>query len=588
MSNFSNGSGRGRLATDRYDFENHVTGVNRNHSDDQISISDPITGLTGNNVHEVLVSIGASLLNSDLFVSVGEGADVYESGVFDDSVPDLDVELNDVLYNVNNLKNARITNGGIIFIRSGTYKIGETVDIPAGITLVGEGFGTKLINTTALNAGQAPMFRIKSDIDRYEDKAVISSDPTYDPFSNSKTTKILNCVISDNYVKPAYLGDTTYRAANNTSYPLVYVEHGSSLFCNNVSFFGRSSSGTPSLTTLSAIETDPMSGSSYPTNLTVNNCEFDGFNRLIKYVPEKGTLDNFKFTENRARAFGPVGGSATLIASNVLFLNACNTIISNNYFTALLNPIAYVYIDDFTGDTATVQNRSKIAITNNVFASDKASNSDVTPVVLEFKASLSGTKDDFTIPFLMGNIFDETNGTSITVGTGAAQFTVTSAEVSVISPEFNVTSPEVNVTSSGLMILDTGRTESRSVVLDSTVAVGGNYTVDSGAESDYILQIPGGANFVTIGQVALTMPAVTLGRIVILKEIQNDSGGSNTITCAGTDLIEDPKGTGYSASISFPPGGCTITYIGTNNPTTELNQWSILSFWNQELGAAIP
>lgn len=411
----------GRLAVDRYQYDNHIKGVDQKHSDDQITLSSVLTDLNADNVHEALVGINNKLLNFDYFVTVGEGYDVYASGVFDDSVPNLNTALYDLFYNTNNANYNRLRNGGVVVIKSGTYKISQTVDIPPGITIMGEGFGSKLINTGTDNV----MFRVKADIDRYEDRAVVSADTTYDPFLTSKSVRFYNFVISDNYVKPKFTGDTSYRSANNKNKPLVYIENGAGLICEGVVFFGRSASGDTANTTLSAIETDPLSSSGYSTSLSITNCEFDGFNKIISYLPSNGNEDYLVFKNNKTRSFCTTSGNGTPFE-----LYPCNATVTGNYFWLATDVSAVIKIVGAAGAApSNLQDKSRINIANNTLAIKKGFN--VSSTVTVFDPGISNPFNWMNY-VVSNNTFDGTVGLSstyLTTGSLARKIEVTDSAV---------------------------------------------------------------------------------------------------------------------------------------------------------------
>jgi len=607
--NFNKNSGVGKLATNRYDFEDHVNGVNRQHSDNDILLSEPLVGITAGYVSEALAALNDNILNFDFFVTVGADTDVWSTGVFDDSVANLDIELTDVLTNVSNPKYDRIKNGGIIVIKSGTHKIGKTVEIPAGIILMGEGFGTKLVNTTVLDptsprvAAELPMFLVKGDIDRSEDKAVVSSVTTYDPFLTSKGVKMINLIISDNYLKPAFLGDTAYRTVQNLASPLVSLERGGGLECEGVVFFGRSGSGTPTQTTYSAISIDYSSGSNYSTNLDVKGCQFDGFNRTIDYSVLKGTLDYFSFKNNRVRNFGPVGGTVDAENSNVIFANGCNIDISSNYILTDTDLLALVYIDAFTSDTTTVQGKSKIVISNNVLASDKPDNSAYTPVIIDFNAGIAGAISSKCVLMTVGNTFDDAYGYKISVTPGVSLFEVSesvtalgvaTAAATVLASTLTMTATgavaitadtaavtaaagltatvtgNTSVTSTGTTsITSTGATSITSTgaatLAGSDLTLTGSQTVSTVAVSGDLVITTQFILFVDTSALAIsiTLPAHSAGRMVIIK----DSGGNssvNNITLVrngATGNIDDYAG---DRTISVDWASWTLVSNGSN------------------------
>lgn len=166
--------GVGRLATDRYDFEDHLEGTNPagftnfRHTADQIDMNPAVIGGAGtvqSSFSNVAAFIASTLNNGQGFITVGDGYDTWHaadgSTNFDPAIPSLDTLLNPVFSAITNNTTipsgfARIKKGGIIVIKAGTYIVKKTINVPPGITLLGEGYGTKIVNATNLNLTSLP------------------------------------------------------------------------------------------------------------------------------------------------------------------------------------------------------------------------------------------------------------------------------------------------------------------------------------------------------------------------------------------------------------------------------------------------
>lgn len=166
--------GVGRLATDRYDFEDHLEGINPagftnfRHTADQIDMNPAVIGGAGtvqSSFSNVAAFIASTLNNGQGFITVGDGYDTWHaadgSTNFDPAIPSLDTLLNPVFSAITNNTTipsgfARIKRGGIIVIKAGTYIVKKTINVPPGITLLGEGYGTKIVNATNLNLTSLP------------------------------------------------------------------------------------------------------------------------------------------------------------------------------------------------------------------------------------------------------------------------------------------------------------------------------------------------------------------------------------------------------------------------------------------------
>lgn len=175
------------------------------------------------------------------FVTVGDGYDTWHNADgninFDPAIPTLDSLLNPVFNKMlNNLpvptEFERVEKGGIILIKAGTYVVANTIEVPPGITLMGEGYGTKIVNISSLTIPASgieptpkgsptpmPMFKIMPDLSR-----AVHDEPV-DPnlFMFVKTTRFINMVICDNFVENPILGAQYYKLPQNTtgSNPLI-------------------------------------------------------------------------------------------------------------------------------------------------------------------------------------------------------------------------------------------------------------------------------------------------------------------------------------------------------------------------------
>lgn len=619
-ANFDRNAGKGRLALDRYDFEDHTGGANRRHSDDQIDLSDGITEISATNVHEALVEINNRVLNSDYFVTIGADLDIYIEGVFQDTAdaaPSLDAEFIEVFTNTSSARYQRLRDGGILLIKSGTYKITSTIDVPPGIHIMGEGFGTKLLNRIVANGGvESPMFRFKADLDRAEDQSIVSLDSTFDPLLVSKTCKLTNLVIADNYVRPVFFGDTVFRTAQNTTLPLIYVELGAGLECEGVTFLGRSVISDPAQTTHSAIGTDPLSASSLSSVLKIHNCSFDGFNRALTYTPLNGTLDYFEFKNNKVRVFGPVGGVAAADTSNVLFLNACNIDVSNNYIWTDGNLMSVVYMDVLVV-TVPPQPKAKIIVCNNTFAADK-SNVDAQEEIVEvlFNASIqsdvaascsvvvAGNNYDTELGYKVQTDYSGTDnkhlylsdataiiaGVSTSVAVGGNATTITLGSGYNFNPSFTTithdtllnlwSDADLDISAASELTIDAGSfiemTTSSTILVSST----GNLTIES--QNNIILT----GGIVTTGTyVVSTTPYVVDDYHYILLVQTNTIGGPSTVNLPAhvlgrTLIVKDSDGYASSNPITLARNGSSGNiddYTGDRTISTDWASWTLVS-----------
>lgn len=357
MANFVKGVGR--LSTNRYDFEKHLDGTDFRHTADTIDVNPPtILGDTVQSSFEYLAdfvdSFGAI---GQGFIAVPDGYDTYyasdvpgtepapnENSPYDSTIPALNYALDSILNNPDDPAHHRIRSGGILLIKAGTYVMDDTVDVPAGTVIIGEGYGTKIINRTST---QKPLFKIKQDLNRTNDKAINSTEP----FVYSKETVFYNFVIADNFVEPKFIGDLAYKTPKNTSEsaPLVQVEAGASFICDKVKFIGRVTytGSNPSSLTALAIGVNNTIPVSTGTSLKLKNCDIDGFSIALSFLTKStsagsGTLttvaqDYLVLENNKIRAFGRLNSDTdpTNYANNSFIkTNICNIKIDNNYFNA--------------------------------------------------------------------------------------------------------------------------------------------------------------------------------------------------------------------------------------------------------------
>lgn len=370
-----------KLATNRYDFENHINGTDFRHDATQTDLNPDlvIDATTATTVQEALTALKTSITSYRVTV-VGDGYDTWvnsltsPSSPYDGYVPYFSDYLNDILNNSANPLYFQIRLGGIVIIKAGTYKFNSTVNVPAGIIIQGEGYGTKIVNQMST---PTPLFRIKADSTRIADKSIENTNP----FVFSKWTGLENITICDNFPEPKYLGDTDYKLPINITEanPLVIQEPGSYLFCNKVTFLGRVQYASPS--TLTAVTSMPISVDgtlpvSTGTILSVDNCFIDGFSQAIKFVTTtSGTVttasqDYLFVTNNKVRVYGYLNSSAIVndYPNNIFFrFNACNADISHNYIYG--NDVGYaqglVYIPLFQTSGLTASGFPRVKITNN-------------------------------------------------------------------------------------------------------------------------------------------------------------------------------------------------------------------------------
>lgn len=593
--------GVGRLATDRYDFQSHLEGTNPTgktdfrHTADQIDII-PIPNLgSGTNIDDVLnnlgIFVGSQLSKGEGFITVGEGYDSWANSnaltqiYFDNTTPYLDDLLNPIFQaildngigtglEINPLPAAyeRIKRGGIVLIRSGTYIVKAPIIVPPGIVIVGEGFGTKIINVSSLTLTPlpptpkvtptpAPVFRIISDGYRNISDSAISggnSLPTdYRLFTFGRKTVISNLIISDNFVENTILGDTFYKIPQNKTgnNPLILQEQGSNLILDNVYLMGRvnfSSGQIVSLATRFAIQLDGYSPNQNGTFLKINNSFIDGFSIPVDFRSSGGSNDHLEITNNKIRAFGYLDGNGngtTNPESNcILRMNDNNAIITGNYLYGNSDSItSAIFIESVLGASVNVQAESKIIMTGNNITIDRSKNSTNTTFKY-LRATAGATTTNYSTRItstIYGNVFQGSVGfevsKNLTSGSGS-QFNITDTAVNVTG-DFTISGNVVsNLTISGSLVSN-GFSLINDVIFINAAVKTTSLTIVTSANSpyavlasDYIILANTSAPTITIN---LPDAALNTGRNLIIKDYFGNGSNINiTINATGGQIID--------------------------------------------------
>ena len=382
-------AGVGGLATSRYDFENHILGTAFRHNADQIDVNPPfdISGIDYVTVSASLDAIAnfivVSQSNGQGFITIGDGYDTYHasdsSGTnpnvglpwsrypYDSTIPALNTALDDLLNNPLNPLYHRIRDGGIIVIKAGTYKFTGTVNVPPGIMIFGESYGTKIANATS----GAPLFRIKTDTSRSADSG---SDTV--KFMFARETVFYNLTVADNFIEPLYLGDLSYKIPINTSAsnPLIIQEPGSNLRIQNCKFIGKPvidivSSHITTCTSM-VVGTDTTIPVATGSHLVIDNCFIDGFSETCQFKTTGYTNDTFVCTNNKIRNYGNLNVDSSGHLNNTFFnINRCNAIITGNYANGTLTGYisSLLYVDNFPAFVST-STQPRITVSNNTGA----------------------------------------------------------------------------------------------------------------------------------------------------------------------------------------------------------------------------
>ncbi len=393
--------GVGRLVVDRYDFQKHIEGTDFRHQAASIDLDGALVSL-GNalDVQTALTNLNTYIdLQSGIgqgFITVGDGYNTWHAADgetnFDNAIPALNIVLQpifDAILSDTPLSAgySRIQHGGIIVIKAGTYIVTDTIEIPPGIMLMGEGWGTKIVNAIALDLSsdnpivdelltKKPMFRVKLDLNRSINDAAIETNL----FMFGRKTTICNMVISDNFVENTVLGDTFYKLPQNSSgdTPLISQESGSHLVLNNVLLLGRvafSVDKEVSSATRFAIQLDTSTAISTGTYLEINDCFIDGFSQPIEFKAIGGSLDSLEISHCKIRTHGYLNADGTSQSTNcIASIIACNVRMVSNYFYGNhIDAGTVLYIDDVVGGGVDEQSKAKVIVASNEIVIDRGS-----------------------------------------------------------------------------------------------------------------------------------------------------------------------------------------------------------------------
>lgn len=586
--------GVGGLATSRYDFENHIEGLNFRHNAIQIDVNPAviIQGVPYITVADALAAISGfvaqSATNGQGFVTIGDGYNTYHASnvsilnpppnanfPYDSTTPSLDAALNDLLSNANNPLNSRIRDGGIVLIKAGTYKFTDTVIVPPGIIIAGEGFGTKIANAMS---SPKPLFKVKSDASKNYGTA--ATDPGSDSTSKfivTRQTIFTNLVIADNFIEPKFLGDTAYKnpiniTANN---PLVSVEEGANFTADKVIFLGRATRSGLSVTgvTSYAIQTDHSVPSTLGTIVNVRNCFIDGVALALQTTSLGGNNDFVTFTNNYVRAFGVLAGDSSSASANcILYLTATNINVQNNHCIGEISTVtSLLFIDTLASSPPVLQAYSKIIVSNNNIAVNRTSAStNSTFKTIKIDSSILSSIATYLSAVSYENNFQDTLEWKIEDANDSPQMQLTPSILNV----------NTNATVSGLFA-----NGYQSIVVTST-----SMTLTAAQSSSHIIKFTG----TLTGDTVITLPN-TAGYAKLFYNLTSGafnltviaSGGAGTILpritkqwvyCDGTNLVS-----GVSHQLIS-----TSTYANTGTYGSVLDTASTSGFHDSSISVTVP
>jgi len=475
----------------------------------------------------------------------------------------------------------RLKFGGVLLIKAGTYIIKNTVLIPPGITLLGEGYGTKIINATSLDTSTvppqpklsptpAPVFKIVADTNRS------SNDGAVDPnmFVFARETRIINMVISDNFVEPTSLGDTFYKIPQNKTSAtalnppsLISQQLGSNLSMDGVVATGRVnfSSGTIVSQATGTLWSIDNSTADTETFCKLNNCFVDGFSIPFDGYSAINAQDYLEIKNSKIRAYGYFNGDSTDGYDNTIIrCLAQNLSLTGSYLDGNASNITSLVYMYYSNTAINTQSRSKVVISNNQVVINKASgafNSSWQPILFAptfVQNMLLPIYPSAVVSLLLyGNSFQDTFDLYIDGGVNP------SASSGVLGL------PSISMTPSAVTINNSGTT-----TVNSASHFVGNMTVDGNVLVDgYQFQIANpGASFV-IDNNTTTTASINNGSAITMQSgsVVNANSGSYMAFLTGSTINAS-----YGSTLTFDGYITYNTHRVSSNYTcdTYIPNWS--------------
>ncbi len=591
--------GTGRLATDRYDFQSHINGQGFRQNATTVDVANPSL-VFGNppNVEVALENLNnfiTTQINAGQgFCVVGDGYNTWHNANgtinFDPAVPSLDTILNPVFSAILNgtaLPAAfqRVKYGGIVLIKAGTYIVKQTINVPPGITLIGENYGTKIINATSLDfSGSTPpvplkgsptpaaVFNILADGYRSSYNGFTGgADYAVDPnlFMFSREVRICNMVIADNFVEPTLLGDTFYKLPQNTTSatalnppPLVSQQLGSNLSLIGVLGLGRATFSSGKIVSGVTGSFIGIDGSTTDTETfcKIDNCFFDGFSIPINMATTSAFdgygQDFLEIKNSRMRAYGYYNGDSTDGYANTLIkCNVQNIAVSDSLFYGnATNVASLVYLVKAPPSIPALQDRSKIVIVGNQVIINKTSNDNginATWLPLYFSSAIT-VPINYLTSLVYGNDFQDTFNIYIDDGYQFSSPGIGSPQLSINRNTHTTDIRNDTINLDGYFINLTGNTTMPNLLGTTVMTGGATISGNSGASiqmhsGSQVLITPGG-EFVMSGVVnndaILLLDGYTSALIHAVK-IQIGPRLINTATYTVDTGTTPPLGPGY-------------------------------------------
>lgn len=309
----------GMPVTHKQDFIAHTDGGAWRHTANQIDVTN-IPSVGGDNVQDVLENITNIISNAGSgFISIGSSDDGYVAGDYNVGVSGY-ATLKEAFDAA--ITDDRLTAGGVILLMANRYKTSQTIQIPAGITVIGEISGTTIIGEMA----DIPIFKIlKQDtvLDINGDSG--SGKISVMDGSGYNSTKFYNLMIFDNL-------DGYVNFGNNSlvTVPMIEVQRGANFECERVSFFGRVASGVVLNRSKTFAAVGTTTGNTNGTTIALRNCFIDGVKNAVNFTAGLGDVDSLDVSNCRIRFFGVEGAAST--NSDCAFISSLAKINIHNNF----------------------------------------------------------------------------------------------------------------------------------------------------------------------------------------------------------------------------------------------------------------
>lgn len=376
------GSGRaiegGALAARKQDFVAHGDGNYLRHHADHVDMNPELNviGLADQTVQGTLEKM-ANLISQagQGFITIGDGYDMGDFNVGDPATPTLESAF------IAAFAHTRLQNGGVVLVKSGTYRLGQTVTVPSGITIMGEPSGTFIISAT----NQQAMFEVEPSPAQFE------LGKWLDLFSNKtltgvKFTKFYNLILADNLDGYKGASPTIPNSITTGNLALIQCNRGSYVICERVSFLGRVNENlNPAVVSRRAI--DYINNSGNPTALYVENCYFDAFENCITFTPGAGALDFLAVRNCRMRWCGHNVASPSSDRASAISFTLCNANIENNYMLG----------ENFMGATTAIHLQNTTLSDQELFETEGATDKTIPRVII------TGNTGGLTADLIAGN-----------------------------------------------------------------------------------------------------------------------------------------------------------------------------------------